>query len=67
MKDNRKQAKKQAEFCQELMDRLYKSVSENIDLDSSYWGIHRHCQISNDIVRLRRELRELDKLIRTYD
>ena len=67
MADNRKQAKEQINFCKELMDRLVKSISDNIDEDSSWWGIRNHSQISNDIVRLRRELNALNKLMYPYD
>ena len=67
MADKRKQAKEQIKFCKELMDRLVKSISDNIDEDSSWWGIRNHSQISNDIVRLRRELNTLNKLMYPYD
>lgn len=67
MSDKRKQAKEQMKFCKELMDRLNKSVADNIDEDSSWWGIRNHTQISNDVVRLRRELNTLNKLMHPYD
>lgn len=67
MKDKRKQAKEQIKFCKELMDRLVQSLNENIDEDSSWWGIRNHSQISDDIVRLRRELNTLNKLMYPYD
>jgi hypothetical protein len=67
MGDKRKQAKKQSDFCKELMDRLAKSINENINMDSSWWGIRNHSQISNDIIRLRRELNDLNKLMYPYD
>ena len=67
MADKRKQVKEQIKFCKELMDRLVKSISDNIDEDSSWWGIRNHSQISNDIVRLRRELNTLNKLMYPYD
>ena len=63
MADNRKQAKEQVKFCKELMDRLVESVSDNINENASWCGIRNHSQISNDIVRLRRELNTLNKLI----
>jgi hypothetical protein len=63
MADNRKQIKEQIKFCKELMLRLEKSVAENVDMDSSWWGIRNHSQMSNDIVRLRRELNTLNKLL----
>lgn len=62
MADNRKQVKEQMKFCKELMLRLEKSVAENVDMDSSWWGIRNHSQMQNDIVRLRRELNTLNKL-----
>ena len=67
MADNRKQAKEQVKFCKELMDRLVKSVADNIDVDMSWYGIRNRSQISNDIVRLRRELNTLNKLMNPYD
>lgn len=67
MPDKRKQVKEQVKFCKELMDRLMKSVEENIDIDSSWCVIHYHSQISNDIIRLRRELNTLNKLMYPYD
>lgn len=67
MADNRKQAKEQIKFCKELMKRLAESFDENIDMDSSWWGIRNHSQISNDIIRLRRELNTLNKLMYPYD
>lgn len=67
MKDKRKQVKEQVKFCKELMNRLDESVAENVDEDSSWWGIRNHSQISNDIVRLRRELHILNKLLNPYD
>lgn len=67
MSDKRKQAKEQMKFCKELMDRLSVLVTDNIDEDSSWWGIRNHSQISNDIVRLRRELNTLNKMMYPYD
>lgn len=66
MADNRKKIKKQTEFCKELMDRLSASIDENVDMDSSWWGIRNHTQISCDIIRLRRELHTLNKLLNPY-
>ena len=67
MADKRKQAKEQMKFCKELMDRLSDLLTDNIDEDSSWCGIRNHSQISNDIVRLRRELSTLNKLMYPYD
>lgn len=67
MKDKRKEVKEQIKFCRELMNRLEKSVTDNVDEDSSWWGIRNHSQISDDIVRLRRELNTLNKLLYPYD
>lgn len=67
MTDKRKEAKEQTKFCKELMNRLSKLINENIDECSSWYGIHNHSQISNDIVRLRRELNTLNKLMYPYD
>ena len=63
MADNRKQVKEQVKFCKELMNRLEKLTIDNIDEESSWWGIRNHSQMSADIVRLRRELNTLNKLI----
>lgn len=62
-KDKMKQVKKQVTFCKELMDRLVKSVEDNIGEESSWWGIRNRSQMSNDIIRLRRELNTLNKLM----
>lgn len=67
MVDKRKQAKEQVKFCKELMDRLNKSVEENANESVSSYFIHNHSQISNDIIRLRRELSTLSKLMNPYD
>ena len=67
MKDKRREVKEQIKFCKELMNRLVKSIDENIDEDSSWYGIRNHSQISDDVVRLRRELNTLNKLLYPYD
>ena len=67
MKDKRAQAKEQMKFCKELMDRLNSSFDENVDKDSWMHGIYNHSQMSNDIIRLRRELNILNKLLYPYD
>lgn len=64
--DNKKEVRKQAVFCKDLMDRLLKSVDENLDKPTTYWSyssISNCNQMSNDIVRLRRELNTLNKLL----
>lgn len=66
MADNRKQVKEQIKFCNELMNRLVKSISDNIDNDSPWWGIRNHSQMSNDVIRLRRELNTLRKLLNPW-
>lgn len=66
MKDNKKVAIEQAKFCKELMYRLCKSVEKNVNKPNSYWsynGINNRNQMGNDIVRLRRELSELNKIL----
>ena len=63
---NKKEITSQASFCKELMNRLYLSVETNLDKPASYWsisGINNCSQMSTDIVRLRRELNELNKLL----
>lgn len=62
MKDNRKEVKKQSAFCKELMNRLAVSVEKNVT--DYYYGIPNHTQMTNDIIRLRRELSELSKLLK---
>lgn len=66
MAENRKQVKEQMKFCKELMNRLDKSVTDNVNEDSPWWGIRNHSQISNDIIRLRRELNTLNKLLNPW-
>lgn len=63
---NKKQIKEQMRFCKELMSRLDKLVAENVDEDSSLWGIRNHTQMGNDIIRLRRELNTLKKLLNPW-
>lgn len=65
MKDNRKQIKEQIKFCNELMKRLVKLVEKNADKESTYTycGMANCSQVSNDIIRLRRELNTLNKLL----
>ena len=65
-KNKNLKAKEQIDFCKELMDRLYKSFNKNIS-ENTYHGIKNHYQMSNDIVRLRRELNTLNKLLYPYD
>lgn len=62
---NKKAIKEQTRFCKDLMDRLSKSVDENIE-QISWERVHNHTQISNDIVRLRRELNTLNKMLHPY-
>lgn len=68
MNDNEKAALEQVKFCKELMDRLCKHVERNVEIEAHYgWsnsGIHNCNQTSNDIVRLRRELNELNKIMK---
>lgn len=66
MADKIKQIKEQTRFCKELMLRLDKSVAENVDKASSCWGIRNHSQMSNDVIRLRRELNTLRKLLNPW-
>ena len=64
--NNKKELKNQAAFCKELMDRLLKSIEDNIDKPTSYWsvsGINNCSQMSADIIRLRRELNTLNKML----
>lgn len=67
MADKCKKAKTQIKFCKDLMDRLVTLFEESTDGDCSWWAIPNHTQISNDIVRLRRELNALNKLMNPYD
>lgn len=66
MKDNKKIVMEQARFCKDLMDRLCLSVEKNLEKPNTYWSYSGICncnQIGNDIVRLRRELSELNKML----
>lgn len=67
MTKKQKELKEQMKFCEELMDRLSKLLADNFVGDSWGWGIRNRSQISNDIVRLRRELSTLNKLMYPYD
>lgn len=67
MSDIGKEIVAQAKFCKELMTKLEKLINENIDRPSPYWGITNHSQMSNDIIRLRRELNELNKLLSSHN
>ena len=68
MKDNKKAALEQVKFCKMLMDRLCKHVEKNVEIEDrwvfSNSGIPYCNQISNDIVRLRRELNGLNKIMK---
>lgn len=67
-KDNKKAALEQVKFCKELMDRLCVSVEKNLETEDrwvfSNSGICYCNQMSNDIVRLRRELNGLNKIMK---
>ena len=63
MNDKIKQIIEQIGFCKELMNRLGGSFSENIDMKMSRFRIRNTSQMSNDIIRLRRELNTLNKMI----
>lgn len=67
MKDNKKKALEQVKFCKELMNRLCNSVEKNVKTEErwvfSNSGISYCNQMSNDIVRLRRELNALNKIM----
>ena len=54
---DKKQVKKDADFCKTLMDRLYKDLTEYCNKES----LDGHTVIQADIKRLRRELSNLHK------
>lgn len=66
MKNKKSRALKQCEFCNELMKRLNESVHNNIDMTSQWDEIYNHSQLSNDVIRLRRELNDLRKILLEY-
>ena len=63
--------KNQMKFCSELMNRLEKEITDDLeefdvdDVTSKVYGIANHTRRKADIVRLRRELLNLLKLIVT--
>ena len=61
---NRNKAQKQADFCLELMRRLHAEIKDAPDC--IYYGLEKHTQKQNDIIRLRRELTKLHKLLNPY-
>ena len=66
MSDKTKQVKKQSAFCNELMSRLATSVEKNVEEVTSWYGIVNRSQMSNDIIRLRRELNTLRKMLNPW-
>lgn len=56
-------AKKQSEFCADLMNRLNEEIR---DAGVNAWTgqLSRYTGIENDIARLRRELQELRKMLK---
>lgn len=66
MADKTKQIKEQTRFCKELMLRLDVSVNKNVEDATSWYGISNRSQMSNDIIRLRRELNTLRKLLNLW-
>ena len=61
---NRSKVQKQADFCMELMRRLCADIKDAPDC--TYYGLEKHTQKQNDVVRLRRELNKLYKLLNPY-
>ena len=66
MANKTKQVKEQSKFCKELMSRLDTSVEKNVEDVTSWYGIVNRSQMSNDIIRLRRELNTLRKLLNPW-
>ncbi len=62
---NKKQIKKDTDFCKVLMDRLYDDLKEYCSKEDSYFT-DGHTVIQTDIKRLRRELSKLYKEL-SYD
>lgn len=62
---DKKQIKKDADFCKVLMDRLYDDLKEYCSKEDSYIA-DGHTVIQADIKRLRRELSNLYKEL-NYD
>ena len=55
----------QADFCKELMQRLYDDIKSSEPGDS-YYGVERYTQKKADIIRLRRELQTLNSMLDPY-
>lgn len=66
MNTKTEQVKEQTKFCKELMLRLDISVEKNVRDAASLYGVINRTQISNDIIRLRRELNILRKLLNPW-
>lgn len=63
---DKKQIKKDTDFCKVLMDRLYDDLKEYCSKEDSYIA-DGHTVIQADIKRLRRELSNLYKELNYYD
>lgn len=59
-----KEIKKQSEFCTELMRRVNDDVQKSHI--ETYSVIKNHTQIVTDIIRLRRELNDLNTMVNTW-
>ncbi len=58
-----KKVKEQADFCLNLMNRLYSDIKEDTCTNKPYETVWYHTRKQADIIRLRRELNKLNKLL----
>ena len=57
-----KEIKNQADFCLDLMRRVWADLYNDEDEDA-WSGMRNHTQKRSDIIRLRRELNKLNQLL----
>ena len=61
-----KKVKEQADFCLDLMNRLYSDIKEDTQSNKLYETVWYHTRKQADIIRLRRELNKLNKLLEPW-
>ena len=58
-----KTVQKQSDFCMDLMNRLNEKIK---NAEIAYGSIKYHTRMENDVIRLRRELKELHDMLMQY-
>ena len=64
MKDKFRDIITQSEFCTDLMLRLNSEIHNSGE--ANLGGMENHCRKQSDIIRLRRELNELQKMLNPW-